>query len=121
MSSRSTLAVSLALLFAGAASPVLAGDGYDRVHADTFGNLVIVDASGYKRIIVGQGHLAAELRDYTASGSDDSDTTEEGAGPEQVYGDGRYGRPCPAILVKGRSYMYGFDEGVIPLFGDRCL
>ena len=111
---RSLVKVFLPLALVLAAAPALAGGSRDDVHADSFGNLVVVSPSGYKRIVVGQGYLADELRDYTQA--DDSDAAYE------VYADGRrYGRPCPAILVKGRSYMYGFDQGVIPLFGDRCL
>ena len=33
----------------------------DHIYADLFGNLVIQSPSGYKRIIVGQGHLAKKL------------------------------------------------------------
>jgi hypothetical protein len=31
-------------------------------------------------------------------------------------------RDCyrPPVLVKGRSYMYGFDQGEIPLQGGPC-
>jgi hypothetical protein len=39
-------------LAAGFAAPALAGTR-DRVYADSFGNLVIESAAGYKRILVG--------------------------------------------------------------------
>ena len=67
--------------------------------------------SGYKRIIVGAGHLAKELAGYEQiEGEDDGvvDPDEEGRG---------YVTPgCwkPAVLLKGRSYMYGLEDGVIP-------
>lgn len=87
-----------------------AGDGRyrDKVYADSYGNLVIHSAAGYKRIIVGEGHLAGKLAEYT--GSEDADV---------VYydeDDGRaYVKRCRrATLLKGRSYMYGLPDGVVP-------
>ena len=84
----------------------------DHVYADSFGNLVIRSPSGYKRIIVGQGHLAKELSSY--EGAADAD-------PDVVYlDDDRHGyrsyRDCyrPPYLFKGRSYMYGLPDGVVP-------
>lgn len=108
-------------LLCSAGAPVEAGGTREQVHADSFGNLIVISPSGVKRIIVGQGDLAPELQDYTG-GSDEvySDGERASADEDRSY-DSRYGRPCPAIFVKGRSYMYGFDEGTIPLFGDRCL
>ena len=46
-----------------AASPALAG-GYlkDRIYDDSFGNLIILSPSGYKRIVVGMGYVAAEMQ-----------------------------------------------------------
>ena len=41
----------------------------DHIYADSFGNLVIQSPSGYKRIIVGQGHLAKELSSYESAGA----------------------------------------------------
>lgn len=76
----------------------------ERVYDDSYGNLVIISPSGYKRIVVGMGHLAAEL--------------ERNRAPEVVYLDrsGRAGPHChtPPVLWKGRSYMYGLAEGEIP-------
>jgi hypothetical protein len=84
----------------------------DHVYSDSFGNLVVQSPSGYKRIVVGQGHLAKELSSY--EGPDATD-------PDVVYlddGDNGYDeyRDCyrPAHLFKGRSYMYGLPDGVIP-------
>ena len=109
------MALLAAGLAFGLASPALAGGGHDRVHADSFGNLIINSAAGYKRIIVGQGHHARELSRYMG---------EEA--PRVVYLDEPearvWGHYCfrPPVLVKGRSYMYGFDQGVIPLQGGPC-
>jgi hypothetical protein len=106
------LAVGMMVCSAGPAS---AWSRYrDHIYADSFGNLVIQSPSGYKRIIVGQGHLAKELSSY--EGPDDPD-------PDVVYlGDNRDGdsyrssSDCyrPPYLFKGRSYMYGLADGVVP-------
>ena len=77
----------------------------DRVYADSFGNLVIHSAAGYKRIVVGEGHLAKELGAYT--GSDEPAIVEYEPGRIVV-------RDCPAVLLKGRSYMYGLPDHVVP-------
>ena len=67
--------VSAAVLAAGndavlSVGVALAWSRYrDHVYADSFGNLVIQSPSGYKRIVVGQGHLAKELSSY--EGADD--------------------------------------------------
>lgn len=101
-------ALALAAFATGFAGPALAGSRHhDHVYADSFGNLVIDSAAGYKRIIVGEGELAKKLADYTSAGQpeaslDDSDYVAE--------------RDCyrPPVLVKGRSYMYGLSDGEMP-------
>jgi hypothetical protein len=75
----------------------------DQVHADSFGNLVVYSASGYKRIVVGEGHMAKRLAANTRAPVDAS-----GAG------DAWLGWDCPAVLLKGRSYMYGLPDHVVP-------
>jgi hypothetical protein len=106
------LAAGLAL---GLATPALAGGVHDQVYADSFGNLIVNSAAGYKRIVVGQGHHAKELSRYMRT-----------EGPRVVYLDEAEAQArkhhCfrPPVLVKGRSYMYGFDQGVIPLRGGPC-
>lgn len=104
-------ALALAALAAGFAQPSLAGSRHhDRVYADSFGNLVIDSAAGYKRIIVGEGKLAKELSDYTNAGQpnvvylDESDA--EVADSHDCY--------RPPVFVKGRSYMYGLSDGEMP-------
>jgi len=104
------------LAVSGLASPAFAGGGpyHDRVYADSFGNLVVHSRSGYKRIVVGQGHLAKELAGY------------EQAGDGVVYLDDDEGeivfRDCwkPAVLLKGRSYMYGLEDGELPDLPGGC-
>jgi len=108
-SSRSRLsALMVAVSLAGLATPTLAnGRHQDRVYADSFGNLVIDSAAGYKRIIVGEGKLAKKLSEYTSAGQ-----------PAVIYDEsddaGAPGCYQPPVLVKGRSYMYGISEGEMP-------
>jgi hypothetical protein len=99
------LGLGLALLTEPAQAGSFGGTSAgERVYDDSYGNLVIISPSGYKRIVVGMGHLAAEL--------------ERDRAPEVVYLDrhGGIGIRChtPPVLWKGRSYMYGLAEGEIP-------
>ena len=84
----------------------------DHIYADSFGNLVIQSPSGYKRIIVGQGHLAKELSSYERAGQTDADVVylDDDRDGYRSYGD------CyrPPHLFKGRDYMYGLPDGVLP-------
>ena len=41
---------------------------HDHIYADSFGNLVVQSPNGYKRIVVGQGHLAKKLSRYEGGG-----------------------------------------------------
>lgn len=98
---------ALALLACGAmvTGQALADSRYrDRVSADSFGNLVVYSAAGYKRIVVGEGHRAREVAAYTAPKVIYFDDPE----PTVVY------RECPAVLLKGRSHMYGLPDHVVP-------
>jgi hypothetical protein len=104
------LAVGLMVFSAGAAP---AWSRYrDHIYADSFGNLVIQSPSGYKRIIVGQGHLAKELSSYEGAGDPDPDVVylDDDRGGYRSY------RDCyrPPYLFKGRSHMYGLPDGVVP-------
>jgi hypothetical protein len=108
-----------ALVVAGLAAPAHAGGGpyRDRIYADSFGNLVVHSRSGYKRIVVGQGHLARELADYEQGGiRDDVVYLDEDDDSEIVF------RDCwkPAVLLKGRSYMYGLEDGELPDLPGGC-
>jgi ABC-type Fe3+-hydroxamate transport system substrate-binding protein len=109
------LIASVALV--GLAGPASAGGQYrDRIYADSFGNLVVHSRSGYKRIVVGEGHLARELADYEAGGADDVvylDNDDDYSVPYECW--------KPAVLLKGRSYMYGLEDGELPdLPGKWC-
>lgn len=102
-------AIAVAVLVG--AGPLHAGDranewSGDRVHADSFGNLVIHSSAGYKRIIVGMGHVADA---YQLTGSYYE--------PEVVEFDQRaQARRCwrPPYRWQGRSHMYGLEPGVVP-------
>lgn len=118
---RRTVLALLALtsLASGAALvQAAAGDYRDRVYADSFGNLVVISRAGYKRIVVGAGELAAELRRYQRDGNADAGADarryEE---PSAGLSDCRAG----PVFVKGRSYMYGLSEGEMPDLGNRCV
>lgn len=109
----SSLAVAAMMLMAGAGN---AGERHrDYVYADSFGNLVVYSRAGYKRIVVGQGHLAAELNAYV------SGAPEEVVRLDDEAGDGY--RDCyrPPVLLKGRSYMYGLMEGELPEPSGSCF
>lgn len=110
-----TLAYAIAaVLLAASASVAGAGSLYqDQVHADSFGNLVIYSPAGYKRIVVGAGEAASG---YRATGS-----YHETGAPRIAYHGGqrlqlRPYRDCDygAVLLHGRSYMYGLPDHVVP-------
>lgn len=108
---RKCLFILVAAAFSGFAAGPASADALtkDRVHADSFGNLVIYSAAGYKRIIVGQGHAA---EGYNAIGSYYE--------PEELILDEQ--RPArsvvrcyrPPHVWRGRSHMYGLAEGEVP-------
>ena len=55
-----SLPLAAGLMAFGLSTPVQAESSYsDRIYADSFGNLVVHSRSGSKRIVVGQGALAA--------------------------------------------------------------
>lgn len=100
--------------------PVQAGGrGQDHVYADSFGNLVVDSAAGYKRIVVGQGDHVKDVAKYLKAGQPDVEVVYAGGDDENsvVYERGCY---RPPALIKGRSYMYGFDQGEIPFQGGDC-
>lgn len=92
------LAAAAALALGAATAE--AGRLKERVYDDSFGNLIILSPSGYKRIVVGMGHIAAEL------------AAEERAGP----GSGQWRVHCEyrPVLWKGREQMWGLAEGEVP-------
>lgn len=120
LSELSFLPLAVALTVGGLAAPAYAGGGpyHDRIYADSFGNLVVHSRSGYKRIVVGQGHLARELAAYEAGGSPDGVVYLDN---DDDYESVPYECWKPAVLLKGRSYMYGLEDGELPdLPGKWC-
>lgn len=92
-----------------AVAPALAGDIYgERYHADSFGNLIVYSPAGYKRIIVGQGHVLAEFEAQAAA--DEPESYDDEGVERYAY---RNCRTLPGMF-KGRSYMYGLPDGVVP-------
>ncbi|MFC5384913.1 hypothetical protein ACFPLB_02920 [Aquamicrobium segne] len=91
--------------------PAIAGQQGDHIYADSFGNLVVDSTAGYKRIVVGQGHMARQVAAYTASN-----------GPKIIYLDRveenkkTWATDCyrPPVFIKGRSHMYGLSDGEMP-------
>jgi hypothetical protein len=101
-------AVPLAAGLFVAAAPAMAADSYgERYHADSFGNLIVYSPAGYKRIIVGQGHVLAE---YEAQAAAEPQGYEDDGPAVEAY------RHCYTVpgMFKGRSYMYGLPDGVVP-------
>lgn len=80
---------------------------HDAVYADSFGNLVVQSPYGYKRIIVGEGYRARQLMGYTQS-----------SGPRVVYDNSSEVAVSncyrPPMMWRGRSFMYGLPDGVVP-------
>jgi hypothetical protein len=115
---KSTAIAFAAALLAGSVSIAAAGSLYkDQVHADSFGNLVIYSPAGYKRIVVGAGEAASG---YRATGS-----YYETDAPRVAWHGGqrlqlRPYRGCEfgAVLLHGRSYMYGLPDHVVPTPAD---
>jgi len=103
MLGRAAAAAALgAVLVAGAATAADAGGrARERVYDDSFGNLIIISPAGYKRIVVGMGHIAAELEAEQAA-----------AYPSDRQAAAHCYRP--PVLWKGRGYMYGLADGEIP-------
>jgi len=62
------LAAAAAVTLSVAVSSTEAGQRRDHVYADSFGNLVVDSAAGYKRIIVGQGSQIKELSKFLNQG-----------------------------------------------------
>jgi len=98
------------------AAPATADSFYrDHAFADSFGNLVVYSPSGYKRIVVGKGYLADRVA--SAAGEEGPDVVRLHHTPGQ-YTYIRHGE-C-AVLLHGRSYMYGLPDNVVPVPAKNC-
>jgi hypothetical protein len=110
-----TAALPLAALLFGAHAPAAAGSLYhDHAYADSYGNLVIYSPAGYKAIVVGKGYLAPKLAEATGK---PHHAVHGPAAPGAVY---YLADRCArsAVLLHGRSYMYGLPENVVPVPAD---
>ena len=106
------LPLIVAAMTIGASAEAGSGSRRDRAYADSFGNLVVNSPAGYKRIIVGQGRMAEQLADHAETDDPEIVYFDEG----RDWHDDRRRSRCykPPFLIKGRSYMYGFDQGELP-------
>ena len=98
------------------AVPAAAGGLYhEHAYADSFGNLVVYAPSGYKRIVVGKGYLADRVA--SAAGEEGSDVVRLHRAPDHhTY----VRRGECAVLLHGRSYMYGLPDNVVPVPAKGC-
>ena len=114
-------ALCVGLLSAAAAMPAAAGGLGEQVYADSFGNLVVQSPYGTKRIIVGEGRRAKALAAFTAPRHPASrPSPAPAAGGIDRFGYFHDSCYRPAVLIKGRSYMYGLPEGVVPEPAGHC-
>jgi len=95
-----------------AALPAQAGDGRiaEEYYADSFGNLIVYSPSGYKRIVVGQGHVLAQYERQSRAAEPEVYRDDMAVAEAPSY---RRCRTLPGMF-KGRSYMYGLPDGVVP-------
>ncbi len=110
------MALAIALATGGLTAAADAASRYrDHVYADSFGNLIVYSRAGYKRIVVGKGHLAEQF-------SSREETGDGGAVYLDDLEDPRFLVRCyrPPVFVKGRSYMYGLAEGEMPDLWGGC-
>lgn len=115
------LFVAAAFAAAAITVPAIAGGFYDagggRVYADAYGNLVIHSRAGFKRILVGKGHLADDYRALEIESPRQTAYLERSGGKLYL----RRAAPCSAgVLIKGRGYMYGLSEGELPVLVSPC-
>jgi hypothetical protein len=96
------------VLFAAAATVALsagaaqAGRVKERIYDDSFGNLIILSPSGYKRIVVGMGHIAVEM---------EAERRAQYSGGREVQRERCWHEP---VLWKGREQMWGLADGEVP-------
>lgn len=101
---------AVSLLAVSYAAPASAWSRHhDYVYADSFGNLVIDSAAGYKRILVGEGHMAKKMAGYTTKGEAQAPHLKRSSRTTPWTDCYR-----PPVFVKGRSYMYGLSDGEMP-------
>lgn len=104
------------LLLLALAAPASADSLYrDHAYADSFGNLVVYSPSGYKAIIVGGAHSASRVSGAAESGEPGIVRLRREPGKHFH----RHRGDC-AVLLHGRSYMYGLPDNVVPMPAKYC-
>jgi hypothetical protein len=93
------VAAAAVALSVGAAQ---AGRVKERIYDDSFGNLIILSPSGYKRIVVGMGHIAVEM---------EAERRAQYSGGHEVRREHCWREP---VLWKGREQMWGLADGEVP-------
>ena len=76
---------------------------------------MVYSRAGYKRIVVGQGHMAEQLSRSGQAGDEDVVFLDDAEGDRIVTLCYR-----PPVFVKGRSYMYGLADGEMPDLWGGC-
>ena len=112
----SGLVVLAGLLFASAGAR--AGMPGEISYSDSFGNLVIVSPSGYKRVVVGQGDLAPA----GVSGLPDVIYHERPVRPTSQHRFPEAASRCSggAAVFRGRGFMYGLSRDEVPVLVNDC-
>ena len=90
----------------------------ERSYSDSFGNLVIISPSGYKRIVVGQGDLA----ETSVSGAPDVIYFDEPvySTSQHRFPEASYRCSGGAAVYRGRSYMYGLSRDEVAVLVNGC-
>jgi hypothetical protein len=68
--------------------------------------LIVHSPSGYKRIVVGEGHMAKRLSESTRPSQPRTAYLDQLEEPSRCY--------SPPFLWKGRGRMYGLPDHVVP-------
>ena len=87
-------------------------------YADSYGNLVVLSPSGYKRVVVGR----ADLAPVGVRGDGDVvyfDDTRYLTSQQRVP-DTAYRCSGGAAVYHGRSYMYGLSRDEVAVLRNRC-
>lgn len=109
MTSLTIIAAAAGLL--GMAAAASAGGYHEHAYEDAYGNLIVYSPAGYKEIIVGKGYLAGKLDRTSAATPSQKD---EALSPGQRRLSAYYRCAHKVVLLRGRSYMYGLPEHVVP-------
>ncbi len=87
-------------------------------YSDSFGNLVVLSPSGYKRVLVGQGDLAPSGTATTP----DVIYFDERVHPtsQHRFPEAAYRCSGGAAVYRGRGYMYGLSRDEVAVLRNGC-